>query len=385
MFSHLQTYFTHRRSWAVGLVFVSMGFLFGNWITLIPHVKAKFDLNDAQLGLLLLSMPFGSTFMNPFATLIINRFGMRHTTIWGLAAMAIAYSLPVSSPTIWLTSISLIITGMCLATTNVAMNTCVTAIEKHENCNIMSTSHGMFSIGGMAGAALASILIGLKTLPIIQVWVISLLIFMLSFIIRKPILSIYEEKIITDNGSKFVWPTGALLGMIAISLCTNVTEGIMADWSAIYMRDIVQANGFFIGWGFAGYALLMATGRFVGDALIPRFGSSRVLFYGGILATVGILVAVLLPHTYTTILGFGMIGAGVSCGAPILYGSAARIPNMAKGAGLATMNTFSIVGFLAGPAIIGFLSNAFGLTLAISLIALLGLGWAVLALRVKIY
>jgi MFS family permease len=385
MFSHLTTYFTHRRSWAVGLVFVSMGFLFGNWVTLIPHVKAKFDLNDAYLGLLLLSMPFGSTFMNPFATLIINRFGMRHTTIWGLAAMAIAYALPVSSPTIWLTSISLVVTGMCLATTNVAMNTCVTAIEKHENRNIMSTSHGMFSVGGMMGAALASFLIGLNTAPVVQVWAISLVVFVLAFAIRKTVLSIYEEKITEDSGSKFVWPTGALLGMIAISLCTNITEGIMADWSAIYMRDIVQASGFFIGWGFAGYALLMATGRFVGDSLIPRFGSSRVLFYGGILATIGILVAVLLPHTYTTILGFGMIGAGVSCGAPILYGSAARVPNMAKGAGLATMNTFSIAGFLAGPAIIGFLSNTFGLTLAISLIALLGLGWAVLASRVKIY
>jgi MFS family permease len=385
MFTHLKTYFTHPRSWAIGLVFVSMGFLFGNWVTLIPYVKAKFDLNDAQLGLLLLSMPFGSTFMNPFATLLINRFGIRHTTIWGMGAMAIAYALPVSSPTIWLTSVSLVLTGMCLATTNVAMNTCVTAIEKHENINIMSTSHGMFSIGGMMGAALASFLIGLKTPEFAQVWVISLLVFALAFAIRKTVLSIYEEKIVDNGGSKFIWPTGALLGMIAISLCTNITEGIMADWSAIYMRDIVQANGFFIGWGFAGYALLMATGRFIGDSLIPRFGSSRVLIFGGLLATVGILVAVLLPYTYTTILGFGMIGAGVSCGAPILYGSAARVPKMAKGAGLATMNTFSIAGFLAGPALIGFLSNSFGLTIAISLIAVLGLGWAALASRVKIY
>ncbi len=385
MLSHLKAYFTHPRSWAVGLVFVSMGFLFGNWVTLIPYIKAKFDLNDAQLGVLLLSMPFGSTFMNPFATLIINRFGMRHSTIWGMAAMAIAYALPVSSPSIWLTSFSLVVTGMCLATTNVAMNTCVTAIEKHESRNIMSTSHGMFSVGGMVGAALSSFLIGLKTPAIIQVWAISLFVFVLAFAIQKTILSIYEEKNTDNNGSKFIWPTGPLLGMVAISLCINITEGIMADWSAIYVRDIVKANSFFIGWGFAGYALLMATGRFVGDSLVPRFGSSRVLVFGGILATVGILVAVLLPYTYTTILGFGMIGAGVSCGAPILYGSAARIPNMAKGAGLATMNTFSIAGFLAGPAIIGFLSNAFGLTIAISLIALLGLCWATLAAKVKIY
>jgi MFS family permease len=385
MLSHLKTYFTHRRSLAIGLVFVSMGFLFGNWVTLIPHIKAKFDLNDAQLGLLLLSKPFGSTFMNPFATLLINRFGMRQTTIWAMAAMAIAYALPINSPTLWLTSASLVLTGMCLATTNVAMNTCVTAIEKHENRNIMSTSHGMFSIGGMVGATLASVLVGLQVSPNLHVCGVSLLVFMLAFGIRKTVLSIYEEKTIASGGSKFVWPTGALLGMIAISLCTNVTEGIMADWSAIFMRDIVRANVFFIGWGFAVYALLMATGRFVGDALIPRFGSSRILVFGGILATIGILIAILVPHTYTTILGFGLIGAGVSCGAPILYGSAARLPNMAKGAGLATMNTFSIAGFLAGPAIIGFLSNAFGLSAAIGLIAILGLCWAGLASKVKLY
>ena len=159
----------------------------------------------------------------------------------------------------------------------------------------------------------------------------------------------------------------------------------MADWTAVYMRDIVQSNDFFIGWGFACYALFMASGRFVGDALIPQYGSRKVLVSGGILAAFGILLAVLVPHTLTAILGFGLVGAGVSCGAPILYGSAARVPGMAKGAGLATMNTFSLAGFLAGPALIGLISNAFSLSFAIGLVAILALIWAFLSNRAELY
>jgi MFS family permease len=159
----------------------------------------------------------------------------------------------------------------------------------------------------------------------------------------------------------------------------------MSDWTAVYMRDVVKSNDFFIGWGFACYAFFMASGRFVGDALIPQYGSRKVLVTGGILAAFGILLAVLIPHTTTAILGFGLVGAGVSCGAPILYGSAARVPGMAKGAGLATMNTFSLAGFLAGPALIGLISNAYSLSFAIGLVAVLALIWAFLSNRAHLY
>ncbi|MEZ4902688.1 MAG: hypothetical protein R2822_13530 [Spirosomataceae bacterium] len=87
----------------------------------------------------------------------------------------------------------------------------------------------------------------------------------------------------------------------------------------------------------------------------------------------------------SAIIGFGLVGAGVSCGAPILYGSAARTPGMAQGAGLATMNTFSLIGFMAGPALIGLLSTTYSLSLAIGLVAFLALFWAFLSHRIPIY
>jgi len=163
MTAHLRTYFSHPRSLAVGGVFASIGFLFGNWVTLIPYMKAKFALDDAQLGLLLLSLPFASTLTNPVATLIISRFGMRNATIYGLLTMTLAYALPVNMPYLWLTVLALMLAGAALATTNVAVNTCVHSIEQHEKLSIMSTSHGMFSVGGMFGAAFASTLVGLHT------------------------------------------------------------------------------------------------------------------------------------------------------------------------------------------------------------------------------
>ena len=385
MTTHLKTYFTHSRSLAIGAIFASVGFLFGNWVTWIPYVKQKFGLDDAQLGLLLLSLPLASTLTNPLSTVIINRFGMRATTIWGLVAMALAYSLPVNVPYLWMTSAALGMMGIGIAFTNVAMNTCVTSIERQDSIFIMSTSHGMFSGGGMLGSALASVLMGFKVPPAVHVAAVTGTILALVVLVRPIIMGIHEEKRQSEGDAKFVWPNRVLMGMIAISLCTNITEGTMSDWTAVYMRDVVKSNDFFIGWGFACYAFFMASGRFVGDALIPQYGSRKVLVTGGIVAAFGILLAVLLPYTTTAILGFGLVGAGVSCGAPILYGSAARVPGMAKGAGLAAMNTFSLAGFLVGPALIGLISNAYSLSFAIGLVAVLALIWAFLSNRAHLY
>jgi MFS family permease len=386
MFNHLKTYFTHRQSLAVGVVFVAMGFLYGNYATLIPYLKAKFELNDAQLGLLLLSMPFGSTVTNPIATLLIQRLGMQKTTVFAMFFLGISFMVPFYLDNIYLVAIALVLVGSSEAITNIAMNTCVTAIEIHNKINIMSTSHGMFSAGLMVGSLVASLMVGLQITAPIHILIMSSIVILWALIIRKTILGIYDEPTPkNESEAKFTFPRGTLLWMIGISLCTNITEGSMADWTAVYMKEIVQTNDFFIGWGLAGYSMFMALGRFVGDKIIPVYSSNKILLYGGILAALGLIIAIFMPYTASSIIGFAMVGAGVSLGAPILYSSAARIPNMAKGAGLATMNTFGILGFLAGPVVIGFISKAINLPFAFGVITVLALLWSFLVSKVKLY
>ena len=150
----------------------------------------------------------------------------------------------------------------------------------------------------------------------------------------------------------------------------------MADWAAVFMRDVVQSADYAIGWGFSAYAFCMASGRFMGDALLARFGAALLLRLSGLVAASGLFLLAFLPVMPLALLGFALIGAGVSLGAPILYAAASRAPGMAQGVGLATMNTFAMMGFFGGPVLIGFLGKIWSLPLAFAVVGVAALAWA---------
>ncbi len=375
MLKHLKPYFLNPQTLAVGIAFWVVGFMFGNWATLIPSVKLKFNLDDAQLGLLLLSLPAGAISFNPVASLFISKIGMKKTFFLGFISIGLSYALPLSMPTLLTSAFGLLLTGMSISLLNVSMNTCAAVIEQNNKVSIMSSSHGMFSIGLMSGSLLTGVALSLRINPTVYMLIMCVLVIGLAFVTRKQVFGIYEPEIAPNPAATpqagFKLPTGVFLLIIIIGVCSNIAEGAMADWTAIYMREVVATQPLFVGWGLAGYSLFMALGRFLGDGIIPRFGQNKIMVYGGLVVIIGLLVAILFPHTFTAIIGFSLVGAGISCAAPILYGSATRVPNMSKGSGLATMNTFAMGGFLLGPVAIGFVSEALSLPIALAIVALL--------------
>jgi MFS family permease len=379
-------FLSHKQSRAIGAAFFSSGFLFGTWATFIPFVKEKFLLNDADLGLILLSMPLGAVTMNLVGAWLVSRIGMKTTTILGMFTMALAFLIPINSNSIYLLPVGLYLCGSGISITNIAMNMGVTNIESHYKINIMSTCHGMFSIGLMVGSLMASLAVGFEAVPGIYMMVMSALIMLLALVIRPTIFQIEEE--IEQNSkasTKFILPKGAFLIMILIGICGNITEGTMADWTSVFMRDVVNTSPYFVGYGLAGYSFFMALGRLFGDSLIPRIGANKILIYGGLLSALGLAIAISFPFTWSSILGFALVGAGVSCAAPILYGSSARIPGVSKGTGLAVMNTFAMAGFMAGPVLIGFISEATSLSWAFGLVIVLALLWSFMSRKVKLF
>lgn len=386
MLSSLRYFFAQPGSRSVGLVFASMGFLFGNWVTRIPGVKTHFELDDGALGLLLLGFPAGVIVMNPVSPWILRKAGMRRSTLGLLPVMALCFILPVSMPGVAWTAAALVLAGMATSGLNIAMNTCAASIEAHEQRNIMGACHGMWSLGGMAGSALASVAVGMQIAPGLHMALTAALVLCIAAWVHRPIMALYEAPTAPHEGAaRFAKPSTALVGMIFIGLFVNLCEGTMADWTAVYLREVVGAGSYLTGWGFSIYALLMAMGRMGGDVIINRFGGAAVLQAGGLLAAAGLLLVILFPYPLSTLIGFACVGAGVSCGAPILYGSAARIPGLAKGAGLATMNTFAMMGFLAGPAVIGMISRATSLPAAFGVVAALALAWSWIAGKTKLY
>lgn len=381
-----QDFLGNRQSRAIGSAFFSIGFLFGSWATYIPFVKERFGFNDADLGLILLAMPIGSVTMNLVGAWLVSRIGMKTTAIAGMIGMALAFTIPLNSSVVYLLPVGLYFCGAGISITNIAINMGVTNIEADQKINIMSTCHGMFSVGLMIGSLLASVGRGLGVIPGYYIAGIAIIVILLALSVKPTIFKIVEEvETHAASASKFILPTGAFLLMVLIGVFGNIAEGTMADWSSVYMRDVVKTSPYFVGWGLSGYSLFMALGRLYGDSLIPKIGANKVLIYGGLLSAFGIGMALIYPATVTAIIGFAIVGAGVSCAAPILYASSARVPGVSKGTGLAVLNTFAMGGFMAGPVLIGFVSEATSLSFAFGIVMLLALAWAYLSSKVKLF
>lgn len=379
MLRHLVHFVTYRRSLSIGVGFYILGFLFGNWATLIPYVKSFYEISDGTLGLILLCFPLGAMSFNPIAASLVAKYSAQRMMIVGILIISLVYMLPVSVTSIYLLPLTLVFVGISMTILNISVNSMAVMMEKYENVNIMSTCHGMFSIGLMVGSLMRSFTLIIQLPASIHMILMGLICIVLGIWIRSTILKIphqatknLEEKV---SKPKMIIPKGSLLVIIYISLCINVTEGTMADWSSLYMKTIVNTSEYFVGWGLFGYSALMATGRLFGDGIIPVLGRNKVLMYGATLSMVGLILSIIFPYTLTSIIGFGMVGLGVSCGAPILYASASRYPGLPEASGLAIMNTYAMGGFLVGPVIIGFISDLTSLPTAFSVVAGLGAIW----------
>jgi MFS family permease len=391
---NLRQFFRHPVARAIGLTFAVDSLMFGSWVTHIPHVKNRLQLNDAELGLALFGLPLGLLVMNPLSPRLLARFGLATATVGSTLALLLAFSLPLLMPDRWTLMAALFLVGLAVALMNVAMNTCATSFEQSRGMAVMSSCHGMWSLGGMVGSGLSAAMIAAGLAPAFHLAGLAVLLGLLTWTMLRPaLLQVPEarpapvepsvEGLTTVRPARFAWPNRDLLLMIFIGFCVSLCEGLAFDWSAVYLHDDLGAPGPVAALAFTGFSLTMMAMRFTGDVLIPRFGESRLLLGSAALSLLALLTIMLAVNPPLGLLGFLLLGAGVALGAPILFNAAARVPGLAPGAGLATYATYSFIGFLAGPPLIGWIGEARSLPLAFGLVGILVLMsvWAIRKVR----
>lgn len=373
----LSAFFANPLARTVGFVFASDSFLFGSWVARIPYIKYNLGLNDAQLGLALFALPIGSILMNPFTGRIIRRFGSARSSLWGGIGFFLSVLLPIHATDVVQLTAGLLVMGLFTALLNVAMNTCAANLEKEQQIRIMSTCHGMWSLGGMLGSAMAGLLIWADVSASLHMLGVAALLVAFMLILQKPLLKIHEEP--TPGSVSLARPTRALTILIAIGMAVSMGEGLAFDWSAIYLREVAHSTASVSALGFAVFSLAMTIGRFMGDIIIPRFGPKRLLAAGGLLGAGGLVMAVVVPAPLAVMAGFMILGLGCALGAPMLYTASMRLPGTSPAAGLATFATLSFIGFMAGPPIVGFIAEGYGLPYGLLFVAVLLLGSSVLS------
>src|SRR5438093_5014332 len=239
---------------AVSAIFFINGAVLASWVAHIPSVKAQHGIGDGGLGLVLLSMAVGSVLTLPIAGWLIARWGARVMTTAAALAFSLALPLPVISPTVSLAVLTLALLGACNALLDVSINAQAVAIEEGYRRPILSSFHGLFSVGGVAGASLAS---GSMALGIGPVWHV-----LGVAAVAVAVVAGVAGDLLSSKGRPdpvFVRPPpAALLGLGLLTFCGLLTEGAMADWSAVYLHDALGAPPATAAPGFAAFSLAMA-------------------------------------------------------------------------------------------------------------------------------
>ena len=362
-------FITHPRSRAVSTVFATNSLLFGTWATFVPRIQNGLHLSDGALGLVLLGIPVGSLLVMPFSGWVINRWGVGLVTALSALGFCLAIILPFLANTMYGLTAALVAVGIANGLMDVSMNAAAATVEESDGIKFWSACHGMWSLGGMVGAALAGAIsqwippatyvMGLSTLLILYNGLASR-----TILLRLP--HHHEE-----SASMMARPNRALLGLIFIALCVMLGEGAIADWSAIYLQRYLGATTATAGLGYAAFSLAMAAGRFTGDPLKLRFGGRALVQTGCLLSTAGLLLAIGVPQREIAILGFTLVGVGLSNIVPIAFSAGSKVEGVAPGAGIATVSFFAYGGFLFGPPLIGAIAQATSLTIGLGFVALM--------------
>jgi len=370
----------HAARWAVAAMFLVNGALLANWVARIPAVQQRLGLSAGALGIALLGMAIGALAAFPVTGLLIAHYGSRRVTTGAALVYCAAVPLPGLAPNLPLLMVALIALGAGNGAMDVAMNAQGVAVEARYGRPIMSSFHGLWSVGGFAGALVGGLAAGAGIAPFPHLLGAAVVLVIAALIASRWLLPVAADA--HSGAPAFARPTRALLGLGVVAFCSALGEGAMADWSAVYLHTSLATSAAFAAAGYAGFSLAMTAGRLSGDRLTHRFGPVVLVRAGGLLAAVGLGVALVVGRAGPAVAGFALVGAGLSLVAPLVYSRAGRTPGVSAAAALAAVATMGYTGFLLGPPIIGAVAQALSLRDALGIIVLLGLAIAALARNV---
>jgi MFS family permease len=367
---------------AVSVFFFCQGLSFASWASRIPDIKTALHLSEAGLGSILLALPVGQLLTMPFSGRLVTRFGSKNVlriAIMGYVTALINIGLVERS---WQLALALFAFGIFGNLCNISVNTQAVHSEHIYKRPIMASFHGIWSTAGFSGAVIGSLMMKLDMNPFYHFVTVALFIVSMMLLFNKYLL-LTPTSLTASSFKKIKWPHGSLLLLGAIAFCCLSAEGCMFDWSGVYFKEVVKAEGSFISLGYASFMIMMATGRFTGDKLAHRFGRKNMVKLSGVLIFIGMMIAVLFPHLITATIGFLIVGFGVSSIIPLMYSTAGKVKEVASGIAIATVSGVGFFGFLMGPPLIGYIAELAGLQYSFAVIALLGIVISVMINRVK--
>lgn len=359
---------------AAKTIYFMLGVGSGTFAANIPRIKENLELTPGALGLALLCCSLGGFVAMQFAAPLIKRFGLRLLLSVLAPLFPLVLILIALSGNFAALAISFALFGGLTSIAGIAINAQAIDIEKAYAKAIMSSFHALFSVGGLVGAAVGGFMAAhhfsvLQSMTIIAVGLSAIGVALIAKLFDVTKYNFEDDHTVIEKPHKHHkakwWRRVLLIGGL-IFIC-YLTEGAIADWSAIYMKEEHAAGPFIAVLAYMIFNACMTIGRFSGDMVIRKFGSVQTLTAGGMLGVLGLTIGLLSPNVILALIGFGVVGVGVSVLVPILISMAGNLPGGDRNVAIARASTCGSIGLMAGPAVIGFVAETYTLLAAMML------------------
>ncbi|MEM8559793.1 MAG: MFS transporter [Bacteroidota bacterium] len=364
------------------------GVIYGSWAGRIPEIQVQTGLSEGALGTALLGMALGLVVGASAAGTLTAKHGAHRVTLLGFALLGAIQAGPGLATGFATLAAAFVVIGLASGITDVAMNAWATDVEAHVGRPILGACHGVFSLGGMAGAGLAAgaaaLGLGLAVHFAVTGVVVSGLVLAQGMGVQRQRTEVEAAARSPESaqGPRFTWPRGPVVGLAALAFCGMIVEGAMGDWSALLLREVHGASTSAAALGFGVFMGCMAAGRFAADALTARFGDRQLVRSGTALGAAGLALCVTAPTLPLAVAGFAAVGLGFAGVVPSLFRAATRVPGLAGGVGIAAVTSVGYTGFMIGPPLLGYVAEAtslrasFGVLVVTALTMALATGWA---------
>lgn len=359
-----------QATWATRTLFAALGVLGATWGVHLPALKARYGLDESALSLVLMAVAAGAVLALFFAGRVIARLGARKAVAVCAVVMALTLGLALHWSSFGLLLLSMVLLGSSQSVYDVAINTEGSALEAAGGRPIMGGLHGMFSVGGMAGAALAGALLRVQVPAPWQLAAVGLGVALWMLLAARWLLPTPAPVPGGQQAAHFAWPRGALLVIGLLIFAGMSAEGVMYDWSVLYLQQELHMAPAQAAMGYAAFSGAMALTRFAADRLRSRFSERLLLRASGVTTAAAMSVVLLSGHPGLALLGYALIGAGLAMVVPILFSAASRVPGSSAAAAIAAVSSIGYVGFMMGPPLIGAIAQHSSLSVAMLVLVL---------------
>ncbi len=366
----------HWDEYATRYVFLVLGIAVSVWAVLVPFAKARLQVNDAELGGLLLLIGTGALLSMLCAGWLTNGFGCRKTLCLSTAVFLCSLVALAFTSDVFLFAVTLFIFGVSSGIVDIAMNIQASLVEKHSGRRLMSGFHGMYSVGGFLGALIVSMMLkaGLSLLSATAI-LSGLMFLVLAFIFQQ---HLYPFGIQEEKSAFSLRPKGIVLFLGILCAIFYMSDGVVLDWGALFMMS-KGSPAELAGLAFSVFSVAIAIGRLVGDRLVERLGIGKVIVASGIIAILGFGIILGTSGSLFPMAGFCIAGLGVSNLIPILFSYISQHRGLPVSQAISTVTTIGYLGLMAGPPAMGYIAHQYGLYAVFGAVAFLVIAGAAAA------